>query len=172
MQKRAVRLALWVLMGAVLVGCGDDSDEAAFRAELVDKARNDDNQRAGQSFLASNAQVEGVVTLPSGLQYRVLVPGSGAMPGASSTVQVNYEGMLIDGTVFDSSYARGEPVSFPLNRVIPGWTEGLQLMREGAQWMLYLPSELAYGMSSPTPSIAPNSALVFKVELLAVESSQ
>ncbi|WP_040879333.1 FKBP-type peptidyl-prolyl cis-trans isomerase [Marinobacterium rhizophilum] len=172
MHKRATRLALWVMIGTALVGCGDDSKEEAFRQQLVDKARNDDNQRAGQAFLASNAQVEGVVTLPSGLQYRVLVPGSGAKPDAGSTVRVHYEGRLVDGTVFDSSYARGEPARFPLNRVIPGWSEGLQLMREGAQWMLYLPSELAYGMSSPTPDIAPNSALIFKVELLEVEPAQ
>jgi len=172
MQGRIIRWALWVSMGGVLAGCGNDADEQAFRQQLVDKAHNDDNQRAGQAFLARNAADEGVVSLPSGLQYRVLVSGSGAMPGAGSTVKVHYEGTLVDGTVFDSSYSRGEPVRFPLNRVIPGWIEGLQLMREGAQWMLYIPSGLAYGMSSPTPEIAPNSALIFKVELLEVEPVQ
>ncbi len=172
MRKRVMGVVLWALVGTVLAGCGNDSEEAAFRQQLIDKAQNDDNQRAGQAFLAQNAREKGVVKLPSGLQYRVLVAGSGESPAGSSTVRVHYEGMLIDGTVFDSSYSRGEPVSFPLNRVIPGWAEGLQLMREGAQWMLYLPSELAYGMTSPTPSIAPNSALVFKVELLEVEPGQ
>ncbi|WP_379910941.1 FKBP-type peptidyl-prolyl cis-trans isomerase [Marinobacterium aestuariivivens] len=113
-----------------------------------------------------------VVSLPSGLQYRILTAGTGVSPGPSDVVRVHYEGRLIDGILFDSSLERGEPARFPLDRVIPGWTQGLQLMREGAQWMLYIPPELAYGASSPMPAIAPNSTLVFKVELLEVLPSQ
>ncbi len=169
MQRVAGKWALLIVGAALLPGCGEDASEATFRQQLVDKAGNDDNKRAGDTFLTNNATAADVVSLPSGLQYKVLVPGTGRSPAADSVVSVHYEGTLIDGEIFDSSYARGKPVSFPLNRVIPGWTEGLQLMREGAQWMLYLPSDLAYGMASPTPAIAPNSALVFKVELLEVQ---
>jgi FKBP-type peptidyl-prolyl cis-trans isomerase FklB len=169
MQRAALGWALWVAVAAFVAGCGEDASEEAFRQQLVDKAQNDDNKRAGEAFLVRNGADEGVISLPSGLQYKVLVPGTGSMPAKDSTVVVHYEGRLITGEVFDSSYTRGEPASFPLDRVIPGWTEGLQLMREGAQWMLYLPSELAYGMASPTPAIAPNSVLIFKVELLEVE---
>ena len=106
--------------------------------------------------------------LPSGLQYQVLTGGAGAKPAATDTVTTHYEGRLIDGTVFDSSLARGEPASFPLNRVIPGWTEALQLMQPGAKWRLFIPPELAYG-DRPAGSIPPNSTLIFEVELLSID---
>jgi len=123
----------------------------------------------GEAFLAENAGKEGVNTTASGLQYKVLTPGAGDRPGPNDTVKVHYEGRLLDGTVFDSSYKRGEPVSFPLGAVIAGWTEGLQLMQVGAKHELYIPFELAYGKKGSEPLIPPCAALVFTVELLGVE---
>ena len=123
---------------------------------------------AGVNYLEENAKREGVTALPSGLQYEVLEPGDGPKPGATDNVTTHYEGRLIDGTVFDSSYERGEPASFPLNRVIPGWTEGLQLMSVGAKWRLYVPASLAYG-DRAAGQIPANSTLIFDVELLGVE---
>ena len=137
--------------------------QAAAQAEF-DKAAADNLQRS-QAFLAGNAAKDGVVTTESGLQYRVLELGEGEKPSAESTVQVHYEGRLITGDVFDSSIARGAPVEFGLNQVIPGWTEGLQLMSEGAKYEFYIPSDLAYG-SSGSNSIGPNEALIFVVELV------
>ncbi len=166
----------WMAVGSaaltvvlLLSGCGEDPEEARFRQQLIDKALNDDTRRAGEAFLAQNAQQEGVETTASGLQYRILRPGEGEQPGPLDTVVVNYEGRRVDGELFDSSSARGKPSRFPLNRVIKGWTEGLQMMRVGEERMLYLPADLAYGATSPSPQIPANSALVFKVELLAVE---
>jgi FKBP-type peptidyl-prolyl cis-trans isomerase FklB len=119
----------------------------------------------GDAFLAANKSKPGVQTLPDGLQYTVLTKGSGATPGASDTVTVNYRGTLIDGTEFDSSYKRGQPASFPVMGVIRGWTEALQMMPVGSKWKLFVPSELAYGEQG-RPSIPPNSVLIFEVELL------
>jgi FKBP-type peptidyl-prolyl cis-trans isomerase FkpA len=127
------------------------------------------NLERGLAFLEENARREEVVTLESGLQYEVLEPGEGERPEATDVVTTHYEGRLIDGTVFDSSYQRGEPASFPLDRVIPGWTEGVQLMSPGAKYRLYVPSELAYG-DRPAGSIPPNSTLIFDVELIRIES--
>jgi FKBP-type peptidyl-prolyl cis-trans isomerase len=123
---------------------------------------------AGQTFLARNAQEPGVMTTASGLQYKVITEGSGAQPTATDTVTVHYRGTLIDGTEFDSSYSRGEPISFPLNGVIPGWTEGLQLMTVGSKYILYIPSELGYGAQGAGAAIPPNSTLIFEVELLGI----
>lgn len=125
------------------------------------------NKAAGEAFLNENKAKDGVVSLESGLQYEVLTKGEGDQPGATDVVKVHYTGTLIDGTVFDSSVERGEPVEFPLNRVIPGWTEGLQLMKEGAKWKLYVPAELAYGPRG-SGAIEPHSTLIFEVELLEV----
>jgi FKBP-type peptidyl-prolyl cis-trans isomerase len=124
----------------------------------------------GLAFLEENGKREEVKTLDSGLQYEVLEAAEGPTPVATDTVTTHYEGRLIDGTVFDSSYERGEPASFPLNRVIPGWTEGLQLMSPGAKYRLYVPSELAYGERA-AGTIPPNSTLIFDVELLEVEGA-
>ena len=126
------------------------------------------NLEAGQQFLAQNAQREGVVSLPSGLQYEIITEGTGAKPTATQTVTCHYHGTLIDGRVFDSSVLRGKPASFPLNRVIPGWTEGLQLMGVGSKWRLFLPSNLAYGDRHVSAEIGPNSTLIFEVELLGI----
>ena len=126
------------------------------------------NMEAGIAFLEENGKREGVITTESGLQYEIISKGEGPMPTASSTVSVFYEGTLIDGTVFDSSYDTGDTVTFPLNNVIRGWTEGLQLMPLGSTYMFYLPSNLGYGAQGGGP-IAPNSTLIFKVELLGIE---
>lgn len=123
----------------------------------------------GQQFLAENAKKEGVKTTSSGLQYEVIKEGAGKSPKATDTVLVHYKGTLLDGTEFDSSYSRNEPISFPLNRVIPGWTEGVQLMKEGAKYKFFIPSNLAYGSTgTPGGPIGPNETLVFEVELLKV----
>ena len=125
-------------------------------------------REAGEAFLADNATKEGVVVLPSGLQYLVLEEGNGKKPAATDQVKCHYEGRLIDGTVFDSSYRRGEPATFPLNGVIAGWTEGLQLMGEGAKHRLFIPYNMAYGTRGAGASIPPYAALVFDVELSEV----
>jgi FKBP-type peptidyl-prolyl cis-trans isomerase FklB len=126
------------------------------------------NKKEGEDFLAVNKKKEGVIALPSGLQYRVLKEGKGKSPKATDNVTVHYRGTLIDGTEFDSSYKRGQPATFPLNRVIRGWTEALQLMKEGAKWELVIPSNLAYGERGAGAIIGSNALLIFEVELLAV----
>ena len=123
----------------------------------------------GNRFLNENKTKDGVVCTSSGLQYKVVKMGDGRKPKATDTVKVHYHGTLIDGTVFDSSVQRGEAIEFPLNRVIAGWTEGLQLMPVGSKFIFYIPSELAYGEQSPSPLIKPNSTLIFEVELLDVK---
>jgi FKBP-type peptidyl-prolyl cis-trans isomerase FklB len=123
----------------------------------------------GEQFLAENGKKEGVKTLPSGLQYRVIKDGTGRTPKLSETVSCNYRGTLISGAEFDSSYKRGEPPSFPVSGVIKGWTEALQLMKEGSKWMLYIPSNLAYGTAGSPPNIGPNETLIFEIELLQVK---
>lgn len=133
------------------------------------KSAGDKNKRDGEAFLATNKQKQGVVTLPSGLQYMVIKAGNGKQPKLTDTVTTHYHGTLIDGTVFDSSVARGEPATFSVGGVIRGWTEALQLMKVGDKWRLFVPSELAYGPRSPSPEIGPNSVLVFDVELLNIE---
>jgi FKBP-type peptidyl-prolyl cis-trans isomerase len=132
------------------------------------EAQGDKNHRAAAAFLAENAKKPNVVTTASGLQYKVLNAGSGDAPKASDSVTVNYKGTLLDGTVFDSSYTRGEPATFQVNRVIPGWTEALQLMKPGAKYQLFIPPQLAYDLKS-RPPIPPGSLLLFDVELLSVK---
>ena len=139
----------------------DKQRAAAAEAGKVTKA-------AGESFLADNAKKEGVVVLPSGLQYQVLKEGNGKKPSATDQVKCHYEGTLIDGTIFDSSYQRNEPATFGLNQVIAGWTEGVQLMSEGAKYRFFIPYNLAYGERGAGAQIPPFAALVFDVELLKV----
>ena len=126
-------------------------------------------REAGEKYLEENAKKEGVKVTPSGLQYQVIKEGTGRKPKATDTVKVHYEGFLTDGTVFDSSIQRGEPISFPLNGVIAGWTEGLQLMAEGSKYRLFIPYNLAYGEQGAGASIPPYAALIFDVELIEVQ---
>ena len=133
------------------------------------QAEGEKNIKEGEAFLAENGKRSGVITTPSGLQYEVISEGRGEKPTYFDTVMVHYEGTLIDGTVFDSSYSRGEPISFPLSGVIPGWTEGVQLMSEGSSYRFVIPSDLAYGPSGAGGgAIPPNSTLIFKIELLGI----
>jgi len=147
----------------------------ALQQELREKAlerRKQDaerNRKEGEVFLAENGKKEGVVSLPSGLQYKILRSGDGSSPKATDTVETNYRGTLIDGTEFDSSYKRGQPAVFPVNGVIAGWTEALQLMKVGDKWQLFIPSDLAYGERGAGP-IEPYATLVFEVELLSITS--
>jgi FKBP-type peptidyl-prolyl cis-trans isomerase len=127
------------------------------------------NLEAGQAFLKANAAKPGVHTTPSGLQYKVITEGHGKSPAATDTVLVHYRGTTIDGVEFDSSYKRNEPISFPLNGVIPGWTEGVQLMKEGGKIQLFIPSNLAYGSQGAGGVIPPDATLVFDIELLKVQ---
>lgn len=129
------------------------------------------NLEEGQAFLTANAAKEGVKVTESGLQYRVIEEGEGAQPVASDRVTVHYRGRLINGVEFDSSYARGEPTTFGLSQVIPGWTEGLQLMREGGKYEFFIPAELAYGERGAPGAIGPNSTLIFEVELIEVATA-
>ncbi len=138
----------------LLAGCGGKKDEVI---------------NPGTAFLTANARKAGVITTASGLQYKVIKSGTGESPKLTDTVTVHYQGTLIDGTVFDSSIQRGKPISIPVNRVIPGWTEALQLMKVGDKWQLFIPANLAYGDRSPSPAIPANSVLIFEVELLAIE---
>lgn len=133
------------------------------------KEEGDANKKIGEDFLAANKTKEGVVTLPSGLQYKILTTGSGPKPTASDTVECNYRGTLINGTEFDSSYKRGQPASFPVSGVIKGWTEALQLMPVGSKWQLFIPSDLAYGERGAGGDIGPDSTLIFEVELLSIK---
>lgn len=143
-----------------------EKQEARQRAAAAEKFK--DTKEAGEKYLGENAKKEGVVTLSSGLQYQVLKEGDGRKPSAADTVKCHYEGMLIDGTIFDSSIQRGTPAEFPLNGVIAGWTEGLQLMQEGAKYRFFIPYQLGYGERGAGASIPPFATLVFDVELIKV----
>ncbi|MDH7514368.1 MAG: FKBP-type peptidyl-prolyl cis-trans isomerase [Bacteroidota bacterium] len=143
--------------------------ELLAKQEIALAKESEKNKSEGDAFLAENKKKPGVVTTPSGLQYKVLVEGTGPKPTAADKVKTHYTGMFIDGTVFDSSVKRGEPVVFPVGGVIKGWTEALQMMPLGSKWMLYIPPELAYGKEGSGGVIGPNVTLVFEVELLSIE---
>jgi FKBP-type peptidyl-prolyl cis-trans isomerase FklB len=148
--------------------------EIAFQKEMGEKqaqmlkAAAEKNKKEGEAFLAENKKKEGVKVLPSGLQYKVIKEGTGAIPKATDSATVNYNGTLINGTEFDSSYKRGQPATFQVNGVIKGWTEALQLMKAGSKWQLFVPSDLAYGEKGAGPQIGPNAVLIFEVELLSI----
>jgi FKBP-type peptidyl-prolyl cis-trans isomerase FklB len=143
---------------------------AAFQKERVEERKKlgEKNKQEGTIFLAENKKKEGVKTLPSGLQYKVIKEGTGKMPKASDTVVTQYKGTLLNGTEFDSSYRRNEPATFPVNGIIRGWAEALLLMKEGSKWELFVPPELAYGEQGAGP-IGPNATLIFEVELVSVK---
>lgn len=147
----------------------------AFREQMSagaaarEKSMGEKNLKEGDAFLAANLKKEGVKSTASGLQYKVVKSGAGASPKATDEVKVHYHGTLIDGTVFDSSVERKEPITFPVNGVIPGWVEALQLMKVGDKWQIYIPAKLAYGERGAGGKIGPNSTLIFDVELLAIE---
>ncbi|ATX82615.1 FKBP-type peptidyl-prolyl cis-trans isomerase FklB [Mariprofundus ferrinatatus] len=157
-----MKKSLLLLLTLLLIGCSSEP------AKPFDPQLASDNAAKGAAFLQHNASAEGVITLPSGLQYKVLRAGSGISPALQSNVTVHYRGTTIDGREFDSSYSRGNPMIFQTNRVIPGWTEALQLMKEGAQWQLFIPENLAYGARGAGDAIGPNETLIFEVELLKV----
>lgn len=131
--------------------------------------QSSDIKNPGEAFLEANKQKAGVVTLPDGLQYKVIVEGTGAQPTDADVVTVNYSGTLVNGKEFDSSYKRGEPATFPVSGVIPGWTEALKLMKVGSTWELYIPPALAYGEQGAPPVIGPNETLIFKVQLISIK---
>lgn len=147
----------------------------AFQQANLQKLQKEFKQKASENatksaaFLKANKDKPGVKTTASGLQYKILTPGTGAKPTANDKVTVNYEGKLVNGKVFDSSYKRGKPTTFPVNGVIKGWSEGLQLMKTGATWMFYIPAKLAYGQQGVPGVIGPNDALIFKVNLIKID---
>jgi FKBP-type peptidyl-prolyl cis-trans isomerase FklB len=156
----------------------DDEAKAALTAlqndvrktqEVKMQVAGEANKKEGEAFLAANKTKEGVVTLPSGLQYKILKEGTGPKPTASDSVVCNYRGTLLNNTEFDSSYKRGEPATFPVGQVIHGWTEALQLMPVGSKWQLFIPSDLAYGPRGAGGDIGPNATLIFEVELLSIQ---
>ncbi|MBI5739086.1 MAG: FKBP-type peptidyl-prolyl cis-trans isomerase [Nitrospirae bacterium] len=151
-----------------------------FRNEMMAKQTaqlkelSEKNKKEGEDFLAENKKKEGVVTLPSGLQYKIITEGTGEKPKATDTVSVHYIGTLVNGTEFDNSHkhSHGDPVTFPVSGVIPGWVEALQLMKTGSKWQLFIPANLAYGEKGAGRDISPNSALIFEVELISIESAK
>lgn len=145
-------------------------NDARAKQQEIARVAKETKKKEGDAFLAANKDKEGVVTLPSGLQYKILTEGAGPKPAATDSVVCNYSGKLINGTEFDSSYKRGQPVTFPVTGVIKGWTEALQLMPVGSKWQLYIPAELAYGEPGRGPAIGPNSTLIFEVELISIQS--
>ena len=187
-----ISYALGILLGANLKQQGFDnidggsflkSFEAVLKDEDLDMDINEanrmvqehmagaigkENEVAGQTFLAENAKKEGITTLPSGMQYEIMTAGTGPKPAATDKVTTHYHGTLIDGNIFDSSVQRGEPATFPVNGVIPGWIEALQLMPTGSKWRLFIPPNLAYGPAGAGQDIGPNATLVFEVELLSI----
>ena len=139
------------------------------RQDDVTRAAGETNQKAGDTFLAENKTKDGVVALPSGLQYKIITAGTGPKPAETDSVVCNYRGTLLDGTEFDSSYKRGQPATFPVNGVIKGWTEALQLMPVGSKWQLFVPPDLAYGARGAGGEIGPNATLLFEVELVSIQ---
>ena len=174
-MKKVLFIAMAAILMSGMVSCGN-KDNASNTAETTEQAAPDygqqikDNKTLGREFMEQNAKNDSVVQTTSGLQYMVLKEGTGAKPGPTDMVTVHYTGRLLDGTVFDSSVERGEPATFPLDKVIPGWTEGLQLMSEGSKYRLFIPSELAYGSKGAGEQILPNSTLIFDVELIKVNN--
>ena len=174
-MKKVLAIAFTALMMTGLASCSGNSTSSEETTDMVTSADSieiKDNLTLGREFLAENAKNDSVVQTESGLQYMVLKEGTGAKPGPTDIVTVHYTGKLLDGTVFDSSVERGEPATFPLDKVIAGWTEGLQLMSEGSEYRLFIPSELAYGSKGAGDDILPNATLIFDVQLIKVEKQK
>lgn len=169
--KLSKRFMVIGLLGTMLLSLWGCDYELLSRLDKLE-GQAEANLQAGQVFLTENARQSDVLVTGSGLQYQILRAGSGASPALSDRVEVHYRGTLIDGSEFDSSYARGEPAQFPVAGLIAGWQEALQLMRVGDRWKLFVPSGLAYGKRSPSPQIPPSSTLVFEMELLAIQGER
>jgi FKBP-type peptidyl-prolyl cis-trans isomerase FklB len=186
MRKNTIDIKPDIFSAAVKDGLKSDTSKLFTQAEIEkiltdfqqqmmakmdekNKAEGEKYKREGDAFLTENGKKEGVITLPSGLQYKVLTSGTGKTPTAADKVTTHYRGTLINGTEFDNSYKRGEPATFPVTGVIKGWTEALQLMKEGDKWQLFIPGELAYGQRGAGQNIPPNATLIFEVELIKVE---
>jgi FKBP-type peptidyl-prolyl cis-trans isomerase len=170
-MKKILAIAMVALLMTGMASCGGNNTSETTNTEEATPEYGQqikDNKTIGREFLEENAKNDSVTQTQSGLQYMVLKEGTGAKPGPTDEVTVHYTGRLLDGTVFDSSVERGEPATFPLDKVIPGWTEGLQLMSEGSKYRLFIPSELAYGSKGSGDKILPNSTLIFDVELIKV----
>lgn len=167
-MKFKVVIAFLTVFSLLLSGCGESEEQKRFRAELINKALNDETRKAGNEFLEQNRQREGVVVLPSGLQYEVLQSGEGHPTGLRDRVELHFEGRTIDQALFDSSYERKTPLRVELTKVLDGWREALLKMVPGDIWMLYLPADLAYGATSPSEGVPANSALIFKLEVISV----
>lgn len=163
--KFAIKTSAIAIMALGLLSANVYAEDAGANQPQSEATKN---QAAGDAFLATNKKKPGVVTLSDGLQYKILNKGDGKSPTDTDTVTVNYEGKLIDGTEFDSSYKRGQPATFPVNGVIQGWTEALKLMKPGSTWMLFIPASLAYGEQGSPPAIGPNETLIFKVNLISI----
>jgi len=148
------------------------NDEIQETMVALQKEMSEKQKQRGEAFLSENKKKEGVKALPSGLQYKVIKAGTGKKPKLNDAVTVNYRGTLIDGTEFDSSFRRGQPVTFPVSGVIPGWTEALPLMEEGAKWQLFIPPNLAYGERGAGGLIGPNATLIFEIELISVQENK
>ena len=165
------KMALGVIIGTLLltvVGCSESPEEKAFRAVLIDRALNDENSQQGRAFLLENKQREGVITSSTGQQYLVVTNGNGQRPQILDQVEVHYEGKLVNGDIFNSSYQRGSSSVFPVKGVIADWREALLKMRVVDHWQVFVPADLAYGARSPTDKIAANSALIFDIKLLKI----
>lgn len=171
-MSRKLGLLVVSLFVIVLSGCGESEEKKQFHKQLVEKALNDEVKKQGVAFLKENSTKQGVVVTRSGLQYEVVQSGNGEKPSITDSVRVDYTGWRVDGELFESSAERTEKPVFPVKGVIKGWCEALLMMSPGAKWKIYLPSELAYGATSPNVMIPANSALVFEVELLEVLSDQ
>ena len=169
-MRKVLFSAVAALLMAGMASCGSNSSSSSNGEDttVIDVPQFPDNKTLGREFLEENAKNDSVVQTASGLQYMIIKEGTGAKPGPEDEVTVHYTGKLIDGTVFDSSVERGEPATFPLNRVIPGWTEGLQLMSEGSEYRFFIPSELGYGEKGSGDQIPPNSVLIFDVQLIKI----
>ncbi|SER01119.1 FKBP-type peptidyl-prolyl cis-trans isomerase FklB [Amphritea atlantica] len=168
MVMRVVSVVVLSLLVAITSGCGETEEEKQFHQQLLDKALNDGTKKAGMQFLQENAQRDGVVVTPSGLQYEVLQAAEGPQPNVLSQVRVSYTGWTVDGEQFESSVGKEKQPVFTVKDVIKGWREALLKMSPGARWKIYLPSELGYGARSPGGMVPANSTLIFEIELLEI----